>query len=173
MPIPAMRTRARKGTSANLPGWLSLDCEWANTLASELVSLALVPADPALPEFYAERLVLPENPTPFVAAAVYPLLDRGRVALSNLAIANALRRYLASFRDPIIMHDTGIDLMLLGEALPHAPRLHLSPAPAAAEPDWGSGLPQLHPRCTVGRQLGATRLIALCGQRVTEQNFHA
>ena len=112
-------TRTRKGARANLPEWLFLDCEWADTLASELVSLALVPADPALPEFYAERLVLPENPTPFVAAAVYPLLDRGRAALSDLAIANSLRRYLASFRDPIIMHDTGIDLMLLGEALSH------------------------------------------------------
>lgn len=124
-------TRTRKSASANLPEWLFLDCEWADTLASELVSLALVPADPALPEFYAERLVLPENPTPFVAAAVYPLLDRGRAALSDLAIANALRRYLASFRDPIIMHDTGIDLMLLGEALSH--------------PDSTPPLPRLRP----------------------------
>ena len=124
-------TRARKGASANVPEWLFLDCEWADTLASELVSLALVPADPALPEFYAERLVLPENPTPFVAAAVYPLLDRGRAALSDLAIANALRRYLASFRDPIIMHDTGIDLMLLAEALSH--------------PDSTPPLPRLRP----------------------------
>ena len=33
--------------------WLFLDCEWADTLASELVSLALVPDDPARPEFYA------------------------------------------------------------------------------------------------------------------------
>ena len=123
--------RGRKGANANLPGRLFLDCEWADTLASELVSLALVPADPALPEFYAERLVLPENPTPFVAAAVYPLLDRGRAALSDLAIANALRRYLASFRDPIIMHDTGIDLMMLGEALSH--------------PDSTPPLPRLRP----------------------------
>ena len=68
---------------------------------------------------------------PFVAAAVYPLLDRGRAALSDLAIANALRRYLASFRDPIIMHDTGIDLMLLGEALSH--------------PDSTPPLPRLRP----------------------------
>jgi hypothetical protein len=123
-----MRTR-RGGPSRDLPDWLFLDCEWADTLASELVSLALVPADPERPEFYAERKILPENPTPFVAAAVYPLLDRGRVAMSDLAIADSLRRYLASFRDPIIMHDTGIDLMLLGDALSHpgctepAPRL--------------------------------------------------
>ena len=34
-------------------------------------------------------------------------------------IADALRGYLASFADPIVMHDTGIDLMLLGEALSH------------------------------------------------------
>lgn len=124
-------TGARKGASANLPGWLFLDCDWADTLASELVSLALVPADPALPEFYAERLVLPENPTPFVAAAVYPLLDRGRAAMSDLAIANALRRYLASFRDPIIMHDTGVELMLLDDALSY--------------PDTTTPLPRLRP----------------------------
>lgn len=99
--------------------WLFLDCEWADTLASELVSLALVPDDPALPEFYAERLVLPPDPTPFVASVVYPLLNRGRVAMSDLAIANTLRRYLASFGDLIVMHDTGIDLMLLGEAMSH------------------------------------------------------
>ena len=99
--------------------WLFLDCEWADTLASELVSLALVPGDPALPEFYAERLILPSDPAPFVASAVYPLLNRGRFAMSDLAIANALRRYLASFNDPIIMHDTGVDLMLFGDALSH------------------------------------------------------
>ena len=95
-------TRARQGASASLPDWLFLDCEWADTLASELLSLALVPADPALPEFYAERLILPENPTPFVASTVYPLLDRGRAAFSDLAIANSLGRCLASLRDPII-----------------------------------------------------------------------
>lgn len=98
---------------------LFLDCEWADELDSELVSLALVPDDPAMPEFYAERLILPANPTPFVASVVYPLLNRGRAAMSDLAIANALRRYMASFSDPIVMHDTGIDLMLLGEALSH------------------------------------------------------
>ena len=83
------------------------------------MSLALVQGDPALPEFYAERLILPSDSTPFVASAVYPLLNRGHAAMSDLAIANALRRYLASFNDPIIMHDTGVDLMLLGDELSH------------------------------------------------------
>ena len=99
--------------------WLFLDCEWADVLGSELVSLALVPEDPALPEFYAESLQLPEEPTPFVAAVVYPLLDRGSAAMGDLAIAEGLRRYLALFSDPIVMHDTGVDLMLLGDALEH------------------------------------------------------
>jgi len=99
--------------------WLFLDCEWADAQASELVSLALVPEDPALPEFYAERASLPANATPFVKSVVYPLLNRGRAAMDDLAIATALRRYLASFNDPIIMHDTTIDLVLLGEALSH------------------------------------------------------
>jgi len=43
--------------------WLFLDCEWADVQASELVSLALVPEDPALPEFYAGRATLPANAT--------------------------------------------------------------------------------------------------------------
>lgn len=54
---------------------LFLDCEWADILASELVSIALVPLDGGR-VFYAEREVLPE-PTPWVAAVVYPLLTRG------------------------------------------------------------------------------------------------
>ena len=99
--------------------WIFLDCEWADSLASQLVSLALVPGNPALPEFYAERANLPENPTPFVASVVYPLLDRGEVAMGDLAIAEGLRSYLAQFSDPVIMHDTGINLMLLGAALSH------------------------------------------------------
>jgi len=107
--------------------WLFLDCEWADLAASELVSVALVPEDPARPEFYAERATLPADPTPFVKSVVYPLLNRGRAAMDDLAIATALRRYLASFNDPIIMHDTTIDLVLLGEALSHctepSPRL--------------------------------------------------
>ena len=77
--------------------WLFLDCEWADLAASELVSLALVPEDPARPEFYAERATLPADPTPFVKSVVYPLLNRGRAAMDDLAIATALRRYLASF----------------------------------------------------------------------------
>ena len=90
-------TRTHKDASANLPDWLFLNCEWADTLASELVSLALVPADPALPEFYAERLVQPENSTLFVAAAVYPLLDRGRAAMSasNARLARIDSRSMA------------------------------------------------------------------------------
>ena len=58
---------------------LFLDCEWADPLASELVSIALVgtAADQA---FYAEREPLPDDPTPWVRTAVYPLLQRGEAA---------------------------------------------------------------------------------------------
>jgi hypothetical protein len=48
---------------------------------------------------------------------VYPLLTRGRAAMSDVDIADGLRRYLASFEDPVVMHDTGMDLMLLQDAL--------------------------------------------------------
>lgn len=112
--------------------WLFLDCEWSDCINStDLVSLALVPGDPARPEFYAEVAVLPADAPPFVQSVVYPLLERGRAAMNALAIATALRRYLASFRDPIIMYETGMDLMLLGDALDH---------PQCTEP-----LPRLHP----------------------------
>lgn len=101
--------------------WLFLDCEWSDHIVdTDLVSLALVPGDPARPEFYAEVAELPANAPPFVQAVVYPLLDRGRAAMDALAIARSLRRYLASFSDPIIMYETGMDLMLFSDALDHS-----------------------------------------------------
>lgn len=44
---------------------LFIDTEWADVLASELVSLALV-GDCGRYEFYAERDPLPDKPTDFV-----------------------------------------------------------------------------------------------------------
>ncbi len=55
---------------------LFLDCEWADVLASDLVSLALVSLD-LQHAFYAERDPLPVDPTLWVKTVVHPLFDRG------------------------------------------------------------------------------------------------
>ena len=86
---------------------LFLDCEWADVLASELVSIALVPLDGER-IFYAERAELPE-PTPWVAVAVYPLLSRGSTVMDDAAMTRALRAYLADFGEVSIYHDHGAD----------------------------------------------------------------
>lgn len=87
---------------------LYLDCEWADVLASELVSLALVSAD-GHQVFYAERDPLPRDPAPWAYAVVYPLLDRGTAALSDAAMTRALREFLASVDAPRICYDFGAD----------------------------------------------------------------
>src|SRR3546814_11304467 len=59
---------------------LFLDCEWADNLGSELVSIALISEDGAQ-RFYAEVNPLPKQPTDFVRYVVYPLLDHGYWAM--------------------------------------------------------------------------------------------
>lgn len=83
---------------------LFLDCEWADVLASDLVSLALVSID-RRHIFYAERDPLPIDPTPWVARVVYPLLDRGPAAMSDAAMTHCLREFLASIDRPRICYD--------------------------------------------------------------------
>ena len=73
---------------------LFLDTEWADVLASELVSLALVGRDERF-IFYAERDPLPDKPTDFVRAAVYPLLKRGDVAMPDPIFAARLQQFIA------------------------------------------------------------------------------
>ena len=90
---------------------LFLDCEWADVLASELVSIALVSGD-GQSVFYAERDPLPANPTPWVQTVVYPLLDRGDKALSDARLTLAMRTFLASIDAPQIYYDFGADRSL-------------------------------------------------------------
>jgi len=87
---------------------LFLDCEWADVLASELVSIALVSAD-GRHVFYAERDPLPSNPLPWVWTVVYPLLDRGDAALPDTAMTKALREFLTGVDAPRICYDFGAD----------------------------------------------------------------
>lgn len=90
---------------------LFLDCEWADTLASELVSIALVSADGSR-LFYGERDPLPLHPTPWVRSVVYPLLERGAVAMSDAVMTLRLREFLVSASNPTIHYDSGHDRSL-------------------------------------------------------------
>ncbi len=77
---------------------LFLDTEWANDATRELVSLSITNADGSL-TFYAERDPLPGVPSTFAAKVVYPLLERGRVALPDVEFGRALRSYIKVFHN--------------------------------------------------------------------------
>ncbi|UNK49909.1 3'-5' exoribonuclease [Lysobacter sp. S4-A87] len=63
--------------------------------------------------FYAERDPLPEEPTDFVRQVVYPLLDRGEVAMPDAVMTTALRKFIAGTREPYVLADYPNDLKLL------------------------------------------------------------
>jgi len=90
---------------------LFLDCEWADVLASQLVSIGLVSAD-LRHTFYAERDPLPADPMPFVRVAVYPLLERGEAAMSDALLTLRLRTFLATVPKPSIGYDSPHDRSL-------------------------------------------------------------
>lgn len=98
------------------PTYIFLDTEWADVLGADLVSLALVSAD-GRQRFYAERDPLPQGPTDFVRVTVYPLLERGSVALSDAAFTTELRRFLCGIDAPFVLFDYRNDGALLRYAL--------------------------------------------------------
>jgi hypothetical protein len=101
---------------------LFIDTEWADVLANELVSLALV-SDCGRYEFYAERDPLPAEATEFVRRVVYPLLDRGDRALPDGEFTRRLHAFLGQMQAAAkpervtIAFDHRNDLDLLGIAL--------------------------------------------------------
>jgi hypothetical protein len=108
---------------------LFLDCEWADVLASQLVSIGLVSAD-LRHTFYAERDPLPTDPMPFVRTAVYPLLERGERAMPDALLTYRLRTFFAAIPSPSIVYDSPHDRALcqfvldgLDEAEPEGPAL--------------------------------------------------
>ena len=96
--------------------YLFLDTEWADVAGSQLVSLALVSED-GTQQFYAEMDPLPNDPTGFVRGTVYPLLDRGITALSEVAFTTALRAFVCELSRPTVLADYHNDLALLKHAL--------------------------------------------------------
>ncbi|QNN45473.1 hypothetical protein H9L17_09550 [Thermomonas brevis] len=95
---------------------LFLDCEWAGTLDSELVSLALVD-EAGRHRSYSEVNPLPKQPTEWVRAVVYPLLEHGYAAHQKVDFTLALRTFLAQFEDPFVLFDCRSDGVLFGDAL--------------------------------------------------------
>ena len=95
---------------------LFLDTEWANDATRELASLAITNADGSL-RFYAERDPLPSVPSTFVARVVYPLLERGPVALPDAEFGMALRHFISGFDNPVVHFDASLDRILLLRAL--------------------------------------------------------
>lgn len=96
---------------------LFLDTEWADTLASELVSLALVSED-GVHRYYAEVTPLPANATDFVQHVVYPLLEHGYSAMQPIDLTRSLRRFLMQFPTPIfVLFDYPADGALFRYAL--------------------------------------------------------
>lgn len=71
---------------------LFLDCEWADTRGSDLVSIGLV-ADDGQHRFYSEVSPLPPNPTHFVSEVVYPLLEHGVQSRARVTMAYELRTF--------------------------------------------------------------------------------
>ena len=112
---------------------LFLDCEWADTLDSELVSLALVD-EAGQHRFYSEVDPLPKQPTDWVRAVVYPLLEHGYAARQRVDFTRDLRVFLWQFDQPVMLFDAWpdgalFDYALSGFALSDAALATLPPAP--------------------------------------------
>lgn len=95
---------------------LFLDTEWANNESLELVSLGILSEDERH-RFYAERNPLPDDASEFVQRTVYPLLERGDAAISDIEFTRSLRRFLDGIDDPVVLHDSRTDRKLLYQAL--------------------------------------------------------
>ncbi|AWV06249.1 3'-5' exoribonuclease [Marilutibacter maris] len=112
---------------------LFLDCEWADNLGRELVSLALVSED-GQDRFYSEVSPLPKHPNDFVRAVVYPLLDHGFHARQPIDLTRDLRAFLSRISEPCVLFDHPVDGTLFGHVLdgfdlPVAALAHLRPVP--------------------------------------------
>jgi len=122
---------------------LFIDTEWADVLANELVSLALV-SDCGCYEFYAERDPLPADGTEFVKQVVIPLLDRGNCAMPDAEFTRRLHRFFGAVQVAArpgrvtVAYDHRNDLDLLGIALEAFDLPESPPRPAFQETDLAS-----------------------------------
>jgi hypothetical protein len=125
---------------------LFIDTEWADQLANEIVSMALV-SDCGKFEFYAERDPLPADPREFVKNVVYPLLERGKHALPDASFTQQLHQFFHTVQNAAkpgrvtVAHDHRNDLDLLGIALEAFNLPDTPPRPAFDTLDLGAGSP--------------------------------
>jgi hypothetical protein len=123
---------------------LFIDTEWADQLANEVVSLALV-SDCGKFEFYAERDPLPANATEFVRTVIFPLLERDKYALPDASFTQELHKFFRSMQaaakpDTVtVAYDHRNDLDLLGIALEAFHLPDTPPRPAFGTLDLGTG----------------------------------
>jgi hypothetical protein len=154
---------------------LFIDTEWADALANELVSLALV-SDCGRFEFYAEREPLPSAGNDFVRDVVYPLLERGKRAVPDPQFTHLLHEFFGTAQraakpKPLtVAYDHRNDLDLLGIALEGFDRPESPPRPWFAElelrtlgRDYERAVEQ---RFASDRQLAGLRHHALVDARV-------
>jgi hypothetical protein len=119
----------------NISVLLFIDTEWADVLANELVSLALV-SDCGRFEFYAERDPLPEKATDFVTSVIYPLLDRDERTLADADFTRQLHEFFGQMQSAAkpervtVAYDHRNDLDLLGIALEGFDSPETPPRPA-------------------------------------------
>ena len=93
------------------PQYLFLDCEWADVMAKDLVSIGIASMD-GEQTFYAEVDPLPVDPTPWVRAVVYQLLQRDESAMTIPVMSLHLRTFFATFEKPLICYDYIADRQL-------------------------------------------------------------
>lgn len=95
---------------------LFVNCGWADPHAEQLVSLARISED-GQHRVYAEVSPLPNRPTAFVQAVVYPLLEHGWMSMRAHDLTESLRRFFAQHHDPVVIFDYPDDGKLLRRAL--------------------------------------------------------
>ena len=159
---------------------LFIDTEWADQLANEVVSMALV-SDCGKFEFYAERDPLPADATEFVKTVIYPLLERGRHALPDASFTQQLHTFFqtaqkAAKPDSVtVAYDHRNDLDLLGIALEAFNLPDTPPRPAFATLDLatlGAAFPQHVEACFAKDDaLSARRHHALVDARVNRDAY--
>ncbi len=96
-----------------------IDTEFADIEANEWISIGFAPFDAERETFYVERKVLPVA-TEFVREVVYPLLQRDQSAMPDEMAADAVRRYLNAFPQPVVIaFDHSVDWKVLIALLNH------------------------------------------------------
>lgn len=106
----------RRFVAMKAPTHLFLDTEWADETGRQLVSLALVSEDDRHC-FYSEVDPLPNHPTDWAKAVVYPLLQHGYAARQKVDFTRDLRAFLARFDAPVVLFDHVADGVLFDHAL--------------------------------------------------------